>query len=69
MEPTLVAPSPNPKASFCPFSSAYVLTLLCEATRDPVLANRTLGHRDIKSTQRYAHVTGRALARAVNRMW
>lgn len=65
----LTQPNFDAVASFCSFSSAYVLTLLCEATRDLVLANRTLGHRDVKSTQRYAHLTGRALARAVNGMW
>jgi len=44
-------------------------TLLYQRTRDLVLVSRALGHRDVKSTQRYAHVADRALAKAVNGMW
>ena len=40
-----------------------------QATKDIVLVSRALGHRDVKSTQRYAHLADRALAKAVNRMW
>ncbi len=43
--------------------------LLYQATKDLVLVSRALGHRDIKSTQRYAHLDDRALVRAIDRMW
>ena len=44
-------------------------TLLYRATKDLVLVSRALGHRDIRSTQRYAHLDDRRLIRAVNGMW
>ena len=44
-------------------------TLLYRATKDLVLVSRALGHRDIRSTQRYAHIDDRRLIRAVNAMW
>ena len=43
-------------------------TLLYRATRDLLLVSRALGHRDVRSTQRYVHLEDRALARAVNRL-
>jgi integrase/recombinase XerC len=36
-------------------------TLLYRATGDLLLVSRALGHRDIRSTQRYAHVAERRL--------
>ena len=44
-------------------------TLLYQATRDLLLVSRALGHRDVKSAQRYAYLDDRALARAVNGLW
>lgn len=44
-------------------------TLLYQATKDLVLISRALGHREVKSTQRYAHLDDRVLAKAVNTMW
>ncbi len=44
-------------------------TILYRSTKDLVLVSRVLGHRDVKSTQRYAHVGDQALATAINRMW
>ncbi|MBI2528831.1 MAG: tyrosine-type recombinase/integrase [Candidatus Rokubacteria bacterium] len=44
-------------------------TLLYRATKDLVLVSRALGHRDVRSTQRYAHLDDRRLARAVNGLW
>ena len=44
-------------------------TLLYRATKDLVLVSRALGHRDIRSTQRYAHLDDRRLVQAVNGMW
>jgi integrase/recombinase XerC len=44
-------------------------TLLYQATKDLLLVGRALGHRDVKSTQRYAHLGDRLLAKAVNAMW
>ena len=44
-------------------------TLLYQATKDLVLVSRALGHRDIKSTQRYAHLDDYLLAKAIDRMW
>jgi integrase/recombinase XerC len=44
-------------------------TLLYRATKDLVLVSRALGHRDVTSTQRYAHLDDRRLARAVNGLW
>jgi integrase/recombinase XerC len=44
-------------------------TLLYRRTRDLLLVSRALGHRDIRSTQRYAHADDRLLTRAVNGMW
>jgi len=41
-------------------------TLLYRATKDLVLVSRALGHRDVKSTQRYAHIDDRELVRAIN---
>ncbi|MBI4589701.1 MAG: tyrosine-type recombinase/integrase [Candidatus Rokubacteria bacterium] len=41
-------------------------TLLYQATKDLVLVSRALGHQDVKSTQRYAHVDDRRLVRAIN---
>jgi integrase/recombinase XerC len=43
-------------------------TLLYQATRDLVLVSRALGHRDVKSTQRYVHLDDRVIAQAVSRM-
>ncbi len=43
-------------------------TLLYRGTRDLLLVSRALGHRDIRTTQRYAHVEDRRLVRAVNRL-
>jgi integrase/recombinase XerC len=43
-------------------------TLLYRATGDLLLVNRALGHRDIRSTQRYAHVEDRRLVQALNRL-
>ena len=43
-------------------------TLLYRATRDLVLVSRALGHRDVKNTQRYAHLDDRALTQALNRI-
>ncbi len=43
-------------------------TLLYRATGDLLLVNRALGHRDIRSTQRYAHVEDRQLVQALNRL-
>ena len=44
-------------------------TLLYQATKDLLLVSRALGHRDVKSTLRYAHLGDQVLAKAVNRMW
>lgn len=44
-------------------------TLLYQATRDLLLVGRALGHRDVKNTQRYAHLNDHVLATAVNAMW
>ena len=44
-------------------------TLRYRTTKDLVLVSRALGHRDIRSTQRYAHLDDRRLIRAVNGMW
>lgn len=41
-------------------------TLLYQATKDLVLVSHALGHRDVKSTQRYAHIDDWRLVRAVN---
>ncbi|MBM4443259.1 MAG: tyrosine-type recombinase/integrase [Candidatus Rokubacteria bacterium] len=41
-------------------------TLLYRATRDLLLVSRALGHRDVRTTQRYAHIEDDALLRAVN---
>jgi integrase/recombinase XerC len=43
-------------------------TLLYRAIGDLLLVNRALGHRDIRSTQRYAHVDDRRLVQALNRL-
>jgi len=43
-------------------------TLLYRATRDLLLVSRALGHRDVRTTQRYAHIEDRLLVRAVNRL-
>lgn len=43
-------------------------TLLYQATGDLLLVTRALGHRDIRSTQRYAHVEDRCLIHALNRL-
>lgn len=43
-------------------------TLLYHATRDLLLVSRALGHRDIRTTQRYAHVEDRWLVHALNRL-
>lgn len=43
-------------------------TLLYHATRDFLLVSRALGHRDIRATQRYAHVEDRWLVHALNRL-
>jgi len=40
-------------------------TLLYQATKDLLLVSRALGHRDVKSTVRYAHLGDQQLARAV----
>lgn len=44
-------------------------TLLYRATKDLLLVSRALGHRDVKSTTRYAHLSDHILAKAINRMW
>lgn len=44
-------------------------TLLYQATRDLLLVSRALGHRDVKSTLRYAHLGDHILAKAINRIW
>lgn len=44
-------------------------TLLYRATKDLLLVSRALGHRDVKSTLRYAHLGDHILANAINRMW
>jgi site-specific recombinase XerD len=44
-------------------------TLLYQTTKDLVLVSHAPGHRDVKSTQRYTHLSDRVLARAVNAMW
>jgi integrase/recombinase XerC len=44
-------------------------TLLYQVTRDLVLVSRALGHRDVKSTQPYAHLDDRPVAGALNRLW
>ena len=33
-----------------------------------MLVNRALGHRDVRTTQRYVHVDDRRLVRALNRL-
>lgn len=43
-------------------------TLLYRATGDLLLVNRALGHRDIRSTQRYAHVEDDRLVKALDRL-
>jgi integrase/recombinase XerC len=43
-------------------------TLLYRATRDLLLVSRALGHRDIRTTCRYAHTDDRWLVRALNRL-
>jgi len=43
-------------------------TLLYRATGDLLLVSRALGHRDIRSTQRYAHVEDPQLVHALNRL-
>jgi len=43
-------------------------TLLYRPTGDLPLVNRALGHRDIRSTQRYAHIEDRRLVQARNRL-
>lgn len=43
-------------------------TLLYRATRDLLLVSRALGHRDIRSTHRYAPVEDRQLVRAMDRL-
>jgi site-specific recombinase XerD len=43
-------------------------TLLYAETGDLLLVNRALGHRDIRSTQRYVHVEDRRLVDALNRL-
>lgn len=44
-------------------------TLLYQTTKDLLLVSRALGHRDVKSTLRYAHLGDHVLAKAINRMW
>ncbi|MBI2217426.1 MAG: tyrosine-type recombinase/integrase [Candidatus Rokubacteria bacterium] len=44
-------------------------TLLYGATKDLTLVGRALGHRDIRSTQRYAHLGDDALAGALDALW
>ena len=44
-------------------------SFLYRATKDLVLVSRALGHGDIRSTERYAHLDDRRLIRAVNGMW
>ncbi len=44
-------------------------TLLYQSTRDLLLVSRALGHRDVKSTVRYAHLSDQVLSKAINRLW
>lgn len=43
-------------------------TLLYRATGDLLLVSRALGHRDIRTTHRYAYIEDRLLVGAVNRL-
>jgi integrase/recombinase XerC len=43
-------------------------TLLYRSTRDLLLVSRALGHRDIRTSARYAHTNDRWLVRALNRL-
>lgn len=43
-------------------------TLLYRLTRDVLLVSHALGHRDIRTTRRYAHIDDRWVAQAVNRL-
>jgi len=44
-------------------------TLLYQTTKDLLLVSRALGHRDVKTTLRYARPGDEILAKAVDRMW
>lgn len=44
-------------------------TLLYQTTKDLLLVSRALGHRDLKTTLRYARLGEDVLAKAINRIW
>ena len=44
-------------------------TLLYQATKNLLLVSRALGHRDVKTTLRYARLGDDILAKAINKMW
>lgn len=48
------------------FRAGYA-TILHKATRDPLLVSRALGHRDIRSTDRYIHVAPMSAREAVEK--